>query len=138
MRLEDAAWELSSIPSKRKMSGLRTPSSTFVLAVAALAGASPVQAQLSYKTTNEMPRECITDDLFLTGSCAGYILGAIDVLENRRREQGEEACLAGHVSKDQITKEIKRVILSRYADRGDVPASVLIEEFYQTRCGQKN
>ena len=63
---------------------------------------------------------------------------SIDVLENGRRERGEDSCLAAHVSKDQIVKEIMRVILSQYADRGDLPGSVLIEEFYKTRCVQKN
>jgi hypothetical protein len=119
-------------------SGLRTSGPTFVLAIAASVAVWPVQAQPSFKTTKEMARECITDDLFLTGSCSGYIFGSIDVLENGRRERGEDSCLAGHVSKDQIVKETMRVILSQYADRGDLPASVLIEEFYHKRCGQKN
>ena len=123
---------------KTKGPRTRTSGSTFALAIAVSAAAWPVQAQPSFKTTKKMARECITDDLFLTGSCSGYILGSIDLLENAGRERGEDACLAGHISKDQIVKEIKRVILSQYADRGDLPASVLIEEFYKGRCGQKN
>jgi hypothetical protein len=123
---------------KEGWSGLRTLWAPLVLVIAGSAVAWPALAQSSFKTTKDMARECITDDLFLTGSCAGYILGSVDVLENAGRERGEDPCLAGHVSKDQIVKEIKRVILSQYADRGEAPASVLIEEFYKARCGQKN
>jgi hypothetical protein len=120
------------------MGRLRTLGSTFVLAIAASAAAWPVQAQPSFKTTKEMAQDCIVDDRFRTGSCSGYILGSIDVLESGRREQGEDTCLATHVPKDQIVNEIKRLILSQYADSGDLPASVLIEEFYRATCGQKN
>jgi hypothetical protein len=136
--LPDALAKRARLPSKRRISALRTLGSTFVLTVAASATAWPVQAQQSFKTTKEMAHECIVDDRFLVGSCFGYILGSIEVLENAGRGRGEASCLAEHVSKDQIIQEIKRVILSQYADRGDLPALVLIEEFYQTKCKEKN
>jgi hypothetical protein len=82
-----------------------------------------------------MARECITDDLSLTGSCSGYILGAIDALENGRRARGEDPCLAGRASKDEVTKEFIRAILANYADKGDLAASVLIEDVYRQKCG---
>jgi hypothetical protein len=91
-------------------------------------------AEPSFKTVRDMARECITDNLFLTGSCAGYILGSIDTIEIARRERGEHPCLAGHASKDEVTKEFVRTILANYADKGDLPAAVLIEDTYQRRC----
>ena len=85
-----------------------------------------------------MARECITDDLFLTGSCLGYILGSIDALESARRGRGEDSCLVGHVSKDEVAKEFIRAILANYADKGDLPASILIEDVYRKKCGPSN
>ena len=106
------------------------------LAVSALA--CPVQAGASFKTVRDMARECITDDLFLTGSCLGYILGSIDALESARRGRGEDSCLAGHVSKDEVAKEFIRAILANYPDKGDLPASVPIEDVYRKKCGPSN
>lgn len=85
-----------------------------------------------------MARECITDDLFLTGSCLGYILGSIDTLENARRLRGQDPCLAGHASKDEVAKEFKRAMLDNYADKGDLPAAVLIADVYKQKCGPPN
>ena len=106
------------------------------LAVSALA--CPVQAGASFKTVRDMARECITDDLFLTGSCLGYILGSIDALENARRGRGEDSCLVSHVSKDEVAKEFIRAILASYADKGDLPAAALIEDVYKQKCGSPN
>jgi hypothetical protein len=102
------------------------------LAVSTFAGLTSAQ---SFKTVKDMARECITDDLFLTGSCSGYILGSIDVLESGRRALGQDSCLAGHASKDEVVKEFTRAILANYADKGDLPASVLIEDVYRKKCG---
>ena len=105
-----------------------------LIALAVCASALRAQAQPSFKTVKDMARECITDDLFLTGSCSGYILGSIDALENGRRARGEDPCLAGHRSKDDVAKEFIRAILANYADKGDLPASMLIEDIYRKRC----
>src|SRR6516225_4822323 len=100
--------------------------------------ACPTQSGASFKTVKDMARECITDDLFLTGSCSGYILGSIDALENGRRARGEDPCLAGHRSKDDVAKEFIRAILANYADKGDLPASILIEDVYRKKCAPPN
>jgi hypothetical protein len=92
----------------------------------------------SFKTVREMARECITDDLFLTGSCSGNILGSIDTLENVRLGRGEDSCLAGHASKDEVAKEFIRAILASYADNGDLPAAALVEDVYKQKCGSPN
>jgi hypothetical protein len=102
---------------------------------AAGAAAWAAQAGPSFKTVRDMARECITDDLFLTGSCSGYILGSIDTLESARRARGEAPCLAGRVSKDEVAKEFVRAILANYADQGDLPAAALIEDVYGKKCG---
>jgi hypothetical protein len=108
------------------------------MALAVSASAWPTQAEPSFKTVREMARECITDDLFLTGSCSGYILGSIDTLESARRGRGEEACLAGHRSKDEVAKEFIRAILADYVEKGNLPAAVLIEDVYRQKCGSPN
>jgi len=105
------------------------------MALAVSASAWPTQAGPSFKTVREMARECITDDLFLTGSCSGYILGSVDTLESARRGRGEDPCLAGHASKDEVAKEFIRAILASYADKGDLPAAVLIQDVYKQKCG---
>ena len=105
------------------------------MALAVAVSAPPAQAASSFKTVREMARECITDDLFLTGSCSGYILGSIDTLEAARRARGEDSCLADHVSKDDLLKQFVRAILADYAEKGDLPAAVLIEEAYRQKCG---
>ena len=105
-----------------------------LVTLAVCASASQPQAQSSFKTVGDMARECITDNLFLTGSCSGYILGSIDALENDRRARGEDPCLAGHGSKDDVVKEFIRAILANYADKGDLPASMLIEDVYRKKC----
>jgi hypothetical protein len=79
------------------------------------------QSEQPFKTVRDMARECITDDLFLTGSCSGYIFGSIDALENARKGRGENPCLAGHFTKDEVAKEFIRAILASYADKGDLP-----------------
>lgn len=109
-----------------------------LIALAVSASAMPAHAQPSFKTVKDMARECITDDLFLTGSCSGYILGSIDALENDRRARGEDPCLAGHRSKDDVAKEFIRAILASYADKGDLPASILIEDVYRKKCTLPN
>ena len=81
-----------------------------------------------------MARECITDDMFLTGSCSGYILGSIDTLEGERRARGEASCLPGKMSKDEVVKKFIRAILANYADKGALPASVLIGSIYRDEC----
>jgi hypothetical protein len=111
---------------------------TLVMALAVSASAWPAHAGPSFKTVREMARECITDDLFLTGSCSGYILGSIDTLESARRGRGEDPCLAGHASKDEVAKEFVRAILASYADKGDLPAAALIEDVYRQKCGSPN
>lgn len=109
------------------------------MALAANAFPWPVaQAEPSFKTVRDMARECITDNLFLTGSCSGYILGSIDTIEIARRERGEHPCLAGHVSKDEVTKDFVRAMLANYADKGDLPAAVLIKDVYQKKCESWN
>jgi hypothetical protein len=85
-----------------------------------------------------MARECITDDLYLTGSCSGYILGSIDTLESARRARGEDPCLAGHEAKDQLVKELIRAILAAYAEKGDLPAATLSEDVYRQKCGSRD
>jgi hypothetical protein len=102
------------------------------LVVSTAAGLTSAQ---SFKTVKDMARECITDDLFLTGSCSGYILGWIDALESGRRALGQNSCLVGHASKDEVVKEFIRAILANYADRGDLPVSVLIEDAYRKNRG---
>ncbi|MBV8670396.1 MAG: hypothetical protein JO098_01425 [Candidatus Eremiobacteraeota bacterium] len=104
------------------------------MALAACVSAFTAQAAPSFKTVREMARECITDDLFLTGSCSGYILGSIDTLENARQARGEDPCLAGRVSKDDVAKQFVRAILADYAEKGDLPAAVLIEDVYRQKC----
>ena len=64
--------------------------------------------------------------------------GSIDALENDRRARGEDPCLAGHRSKDDVAKEFIRAILANYADKGDLPASMLIEDVYRKRCKLPN
>ena len=107
------------------------------MALAVSISAWPAQAG-SFKSVGEMARECITDDLFLTGSCSGYIFGSIDTLENSRRDRGEDPCLAAHTSKDDVAKEFIRAISANYADKGDLPASMLIEDVYRKRCKPPN
>jgi hypothetical protein len=109
-----------------------------MIAFAFLAATWPSQAQPSFKTVNEMARECITDDLFLTGSCSGYIIGSIDTLENERRTRGEASCLPGHMSKDEVVKKFIRAVLANYADKGTLPASVLIGNIYRNDCATAN
>jgi hypothetical protein len=109
-----------------------------VLALGVSASAWPAQAGSSFKTVRDMARECITDDLFLTGSCSGYILGSIDTLESDRRARGEDPCLAGHVTKDEVAKEFIRAILANYADKGESSAALLIEDVYRQKCGSPN
>ena len=109
-----------------------------LIALAVSASAFRAQAPPSFKTVKDMARECITDDLFLTGSCSGYILGSIDALENGRRARGEVPCLAGHRSRDDVAKEFIRAILANYADKGDLPASMLIEDVYRKKCALAN
>ena len=99
------------------------------------ASACPAQPGPSFKTVRDMARECITDDLFLTGSCSGYILGSIDTLESQRRARGEDPCFAGHASKDEVAKEFIRAVLANYADKGDLPAAAFIEDVYKKKCG---
>ena len=108
------------------------------MALAVCVSACPAQAAPSFKTVREMARECITDDLFLTGSCSGYILGSIDALESARRARGDDPCLAGHVSKDDVAKQFVRAILADYPEKGDLPAAVLIEEIYRLKCGPQS
>lgn len=108
------------------------------MALVVSATAWPAQAGPSFKTVRDMARECITDDLFLTGSCSGYILGSIDTLESARRARGEDPCLAGHVSKDEVAKQFIRAILADYAEKGDLPAATLIEDVYKHKCGSPN
>jgi hypothetical protein len=112
--------------------------SRLAMALAAAALAWPAEAASSFKTVRDMARECITDDLFLTGSCSGYILGSIDTLESARRGRGQDPCLAGHASKDEVAKEFIRAILAQYSDKGDLPAAVLIEDVYKQKCGSPN
>jgi len=109
-----------------------------VLALAVSPSAWPAQAGTSFKTVSEMAHECVADDRFLRGSCSGYVLGSIDTLESARRGRGEDPCLAGHASKDEVAKEFIRAILASYADIGDLPAAALIEDVYKQKCGSPN
>lgn len=105
-----------------------------MIAIGFLSVTWPSQAQQAFKTVDEMARECITDNLFLTGSCSGYISGSIDTLESDRRARGKTPCLPGQMSKDEVIKKFIRAILANYADKGALPAAVLIGSIYQNEC----
>jgi hypothetical protein len=109
-----------------------------LIAIGFLAVTWPSQAQPSFETVDEMARECITDNLFLTGSCSGYIIGSIDTLESDRRARGGASCLPGQLSKDEVVKKFIRAILANYADKGALPASVLIGSIYRDECVPQN
>jgi hypothetical protein len=87
------------------------------MALAVAVFAPLAQAAPSFKTVREMPRECIADDLFLTGSCSGYS-DQIDTLESTRRARGADPCFAGHVSKDDVAKQFVRALLADYTAAG--------------------
>jgi hypothetical protein len=117
---------------------LRSWGAGLAMALAVSAFAEPAYAQPSFKTVRDMARECITDDLYLTGSCSGYILGSIDTLESARRARGENPCIVGRMSKDDVAKAFKRAMLDNYAEKGDLPAAVLIEDVYRQKCGSRD
>jgi hypothetical protein len=105
-----------------------------IFSLALFAATWPSLGQTSFKTVDQMARECITDDRFLTGYCSGYIIGSIDTLESDRRARGEASCLPVNISNDEVAKKFIRAILANYADKGTLPASVLIGSIYRNEC----
>ena len=94
-------------------------------------------AQSAFKTTSDMAKECITDDVVLRNVCIGYIIGSIDALENDRRGRGEPSCFAVRPSAQDIVKIYVRAILANAYER-DLPAASAINDAYKKSCTPAN
>jgi hypothetical protein len=97
----------------------------------------PANAQSAFKTTSEMAKECITDDIVLKNICVGYIIGSIDALENDRHSRGEPSCFAVRPSAQDVVKIYVRAILAGAYER-DLPAASVISDAFKKSCARPN
>ena len=111
--------------------------SLLALLGACLLSCEPSSAQSAFKTTSEMAKECITDDIVLRNNCIGYIIGSVDALENDRHGRGEPSCFAIRPSVQDVVKIYLRAILAK-AYESDLPAASVISDTYKKSCAHPN
>jgi hypothetical protein len=92
---------------------------------------APAQAQLTFKTANELAKKCISDD---QSACSQFIIASIEALENDRKDRGASSCLVG-LPRELTVKTFVRTLLAKYA-YSDASASEAIEAIYKEHCAQ--
>jgi hypothetical protein len=99
-----------------------------------MVGRTPSAAQNYFKTGGDLVRECDAVDQFLRGTCAGYIVGALDAYESERFARRQLSCLPSAAVVEELVSKFVGAIRSDPGLSGEIPASIALSNVYRGLC----
>jgi Rap1a immunity proteins len=98
--------------------------------------ATAANAQQYHRSSAELLRDCAGSDEFSQGACAGYIIGAIDILEGLRFAEHVSGCIPTHKTIKELIDLFVNAMRANPAYEGNLPANVAITNIYRENCGR--